>query len=184
VAANSAFSVRVATADDAVAIACIHNQGIADRIATFATEPRTVEQVAQQVPEKGERFPTVVVALEGQIIAWAAVGAYRDRASYAGVGAHSVDVDRSARGRDAGRIALDVLCRECAARGFWKLVSRIFPENEALKAVQNIVTYDDSAAIYHAQPEWISVVRRDIGGFAPILIAGEILDFYRLFRET
>jgi L-amino acid N-acyltransferase YncA len=130
VAANSGFTVRLATADDAVAIARIYNQGIAERIATFETEPRTAEQIAQQLTKNEERFSTVVVEEGGQVIAWAAVGSYRDRACYAGVGEHSVYVDGSFRGRGAGRVALDALCRECAARGFWKLVSRIFPENE------------------------------------------------------
>jgi L-amino acid N-acyltransferase YncA len=40
-----------------------------------------------------------------------------------------VYVSRAARGTGAGRAALDALCRAYAERGFWKLVSRIFPEN-------------------------------------------------------
>jgi L-amino acid N-acyltransferase YncA len=131
VAANSAFSVRVATANDAVAIARIHTTGIAQRIAMFATEPRTAEQVAQQLTEKGERFPTAVVELDGQVVAGAAVGSNRDRTWYAGIGEHSVDVDRFFRGRGARKVARDARCRACAARGLWKLVSRIFPEIEA-----------------------------------------------------
>src|SRR5215470_8964233 len=35
---------RLATVADAAAIAAIYNEGIADRIATFETEPRTAEQ--------------------------------------------------------------------------------------------------------------------------------------------
>jgi L-amino acid N-acyltransferase YncA len=38
----------------------IYNQGIEDRIATFETEPRTPDQIAKQLSEKGDRFPTVV----------------------------------------------------------------------------------------------------------------------------
>jgi phosphinothricin acetyltransferase len=37
--------IRRATSDDAAAIARIYNDGIADRIATFETEPRTEAQV-------------------------------------------------------------------------------------------------------------------------------------------
>ena len=40
-------------------------------------------------------------------------------------------VARSARGRGAGRLVLDALCSAYADRGFWKIVSRIFPENVA-----------------------------------------------------
>jgi phosphinothricin acetyltransferase len=45
------------------------------------------------------------------------------------VAEHSVYVARSARGTGAGRAALDALCRAYTERGFWKIVSRIFPEN-------------------------------------------------------
>ena len=46
-----------------------------------------------------------------------------------GRGRDSVYVARRARGTGAGRVALEGLCRAYAERGFWKIVSRIFPEN-------------------------------------------------------
>ena len=123
--------VRLARADDAAAIAAIYNEGIADRVATFETEPRTPEQIARQLADKGDRYPTVVVDRGGQIVAWAGAGSYRNRPAYAGVAEHSVYVARDARGTGAGRAALEGLIREYAQRGFWKIVSRIFPENTA-----------------------------------------------------
>jgi phosphinothricin acetyltransferase len=126
---------RLATADDADAIARIHTQGIAERIATFATAPRDPEQVVQQLARKGDRFPTVVIEYGGEVIAWASVGLYRDTPWYAGIGEHSVYVDPAFRGRGAGLAALDALCSACAERGYWKLVSRIFPENVASLAL-------------------------------------------------
>jgi phosphinothricin acetyltransferase len=128
---NTRLTSRVARTSDAEAIARIHNQGIDERIATFATEPRTAAQVAQQLVEKGEHFPTVVVELDGQVIAWASVSPYRATAWYAGIGEHSVYVDQQFRGNGAGLAALEALCEVAAGRGFWKLLSRIFPENTA-----------------------------------------------------
>jgi phosphinothricin acetyltransferase len=43
----------------------------------------------------------------------------------------SVYVARDARGTGAGRAAMDALVGECESRGIWKLLSRVFPENEA-----------------------------------------------------
>lgn len=123
------LATRHAVESDAEAIARIYNQGIAERIATFETAPRSPEQVAAQLREKGDRFPTIVVEEESRVVAWASVGTYRERPCYAGVGEHSVYVDRDFRSRGAGLIALDALTEACAAQGFWKLVSRIFPEN-------------------------------------------------------
>ena len=130
-----ALRVRLATTGDAAAIAAIYNDGIADRIATFETEPRTAEQLAKQLADKGDRFPTVVVERDGQIVAWASAGAYRARPAYAGVAEHSVYVARAARGTGAGKAALDALCQAYAERGFWKILSRIFPENTASLAL-------------------------------------------------
>ena len=133
--ANAPIGTRLATPADAPAIAAIYNEGIADRVATFETEPRTEAQLEAQLRDKGDRFPTVVAEREGRVVAWASAGPYRSRPAYAGVAEHSVYVARSARGTGAGRAALEALCRAYAERGFWKLVSRIFPENVASLAL-------------------------------------------------
>jgi phosphinothricin acetyltransferase len=126
-----ALRARLATKGDAAAIAEIYNEGIEERIATFETASRSARDVETQLAEKGDRFPTVVVERDGQVVAWASAGPYRARPAYAGVAEHSVYVARRARGAGAGRLALESLAREYEARGFWKLVSRIFPENAA-----------------------------------------------------
>ena len=41
------WNTRAATLADAAAIATIYNEGIADRIATFETEPRSAAQIAE-----------------------------------------------------------------------------------------------------------------------------------------
>ena len=132
---RASLQTRLATGADAAAIAAIYNEGIADRVATFETEPRTPDQLAKQLAEKGDRFPTVVVERDGRIVAWAGAGAYRSRPAYAGVAEHSVYVARAARGTGAGKAALEALCQAYAERGFWKIVSRIFPENTASLAL-------------------------------------------------
>lgn len=126
-----AILTRLAIPADAAAIAAIYNQGIEERIATFETDPRTPAQIAALLADRGERFPTVVVERDGRVVAWAGAGPYRSRPAYTGVAEHSVYVARAARGTGAGRAALDALCRAYAKRGFWKIVSRIFPENVA-----------------------------------------------------
>jgi L-amino acid N-acyltransferase YncA len=121
--------IRLATAADAAAIARIYNEGIDDRIATFETEHRSPEQIAATLHARGDRYPSVVLEERDTVIAWAGAGPYRERPAYAGVAEHSVYVARAARGRGAGRVTLEGLCRAYAERGFWKLVSRILSEN-------------------------------------------------------
>jgi len=126
---------RLADLADALAIARIYNDGIDDRVATFETEPRTAEDIARGLRERTPRWPTVVVERDGRVIAWASASEYRPRACYAGVAEFSVYVARDARGTGAGRAAMDALVVECESRGVWKLVSRVFPENEASRTL-------------------------------------------------
>jgi phosphinothricin acetyltransferase len=46
-----------------------------------------------------------------------------------------VYVARNARGRGAGRLALEALVAAAKAAGFWKLLSRIFVDNAASRAL-------------------------------------------------
>lgn len=124
---------RPARPADAGAVARIYTEGIEDRLATFETQPRTEDDVR---PWFDEGFPLVVVEDEGEVVAWASAPPYsRERDVYGGVAEFSVYVARAARGRGAGRVAMEALLAEAEARGLWKLVSRIFPENQASLAL-------------------------------------------------
>jgi L-amino acid N-acyltransferase YncA len=120
---------RTATIGDSVEIAAIYNQGIAERIATFETEPRRPEDVTAWLEA---RHPVVVVADEnGKVQGFAAAFPYRTRPCYTGVKEFSVYVSSTARRRGVGLLALAELERLCAMGGAWKLLSRVFVENEA-----------------------------------------------------
>jgi phosphinothricin acetyltransferase len=75
------------------------------------------------------QHPIVVVETENRVIAFASTSAYRSRACYAGVAEFSVYVAREARGRGAGRLAMEALIDKAKQAGFWKLLSRVFVEN-------------------------------------------------------
>ena len=129
------LTARPARLDDAASIARIYNDGIEDRVATFETDRRSPADIAAVLEEKLDTHPAVVVEREVDVIAFAWVGPYRDRPCYAGIGEFSVYVAREARGAGAGRVALAALLAACEARGFWKLVSRVFPENSASRGL-------------------------------------------------
>ena len=129
------LATRPARLSDAAAIAQIYNQGIEERIATFETEPRSPDQIAAVLTERGDRYPTIVAERAGIVLAWAGTGPYRSRPCYDGVAEFSVYTERAARGTGAGRAALLGLIQACAERGFWKLVSRVFPENTASRSL-------------------------------------------------
>ncbi len=124
--------VRPAVPDDAAAIAEIYNQGIEDRVGTFETRLRTAEDIRGWFDGV---HPVVVAETDGQIVAWASTSVYRPRECYAGIAEFSVYVRREARGQGAGRVVLAALIEAAGAAGFWKLVSRVFVENTASRAL-------------------------------------------------
>ncbi|OFW43345.1 MAG: GNAT family N-acetyltransferase [Acidobacteria bacterium RIFCSPLOWO2_12_FULL_67_14b] len=126
------LTARAASTDDAPILAQIYNEGIEDRVGTFETRPRTVDEVRAWF----DGHPLVVVEAEGRgVIAFASTSTYRARECYAGIAEFSVYVARSQRGKGAGRVAMQALIAAAARAGIWKLVSRIFVENAASRAL-------------------------------------------------
>lgn len=126
------LTARAASLADAEAIAAIYNQGIADRVGTFETDPRTKDQIESWFDGQ---HPIVVVEDGGKVVAFASTSSYRSRPCYAGIAEFSVYVARDHRGTGAGRLAMAALLDAAQAAGYWKLISRIFPENTASRAL-------------------------------------------------
>ena len=128
------LTIRHAGPSDAPTIADIYNEGIVDRSATFETQPRTADDILGRLAD-GERFPMLVAVEEGVVRGWAALSVYRSRPCYAGIAEFSIYLDRAARGRGVGRQLLAALIDAARDRGYWKLVSRVFPFNTASRAL-------------------------------------------------
>lgn len=126
------LSARAASPGDIPAIANIYNDGIADRVGTFETRPRSHDDVRAWFDGV---HPIVVVEDAGEVMAFAATSTYRTRDCYAGIAEFSVYVSRASRGQGAGRVAMEALIQAAAAAGFWKLLSRIFIENTASRTL-------------------------------------------------
>jgi L-amino acid N-acyltransferase YncA len=132
---------RAATLADAAAIAAIYNEGIADRIATFETEPRSAGQIAEWFT--GRQVVIVAQTAETGPVAFAASFPYSARACYAGIGEFSVYVRRDYRGRGAGRAVLAALIEAATAAGLHKLTCRVFPENAASRVLLKGLGFDE-----------------------------------------
>lgn len=155
------IQIRPAVAADAPAIAAIYNQGIAERSSTFEIVPRSAQDIVQRLGEI-ERHPLLVaVDATDAVIGWAGLGNYRPRDCYAGIGEFSVYLDAQARGRGVGRQLLEALIDAARTRGYWKLLSRIFPFNTASRALCRSVGFRE-VGVYekHGQLEgrWLDVV--------------------------
>jgi L-amino acid N-acyltransferase YncA len=153
--------VRNATFDDAGAIAEIYNQGIEDRVATYETEPRSAEEQQAWLQAIAGRYPAVVAQIGAEIVGWAGAGPYRTRECYRGIGEFSMYVRRDRRGQGVGDMLVAALIIEAERFGLWKLLSRIFPFNEASRALcrkhgfREVGVYEKHARL---DGRWLDVV--------------------------
>jgi L-amino acid N-acyltransferase YncA len=123
------LKARPVRREDAAAITEIYNEGIEDRLATFETEPRTPADIEAWFDD-AYVFVSVIEP-SGEVVGFALAHPYSERSCYRGIGAFSVYVRRSRRGRGVGQVAMVALIEASRAGGLWKLYSRIFPENRA-----------------------------------------------------
>jgi L-amino acid N-acyltransferase YncA len=153
--------VRNATLDDTAAIAEIYNQGIEDRIATYETELRSAEEQQTWLRSVAGRYPAVVAHIDDEIVGWAGAGPYRTRECYRGIGEFSMYVRRDWRGSGVGDLLVGALISEAERLGLWKLLSRIFPFNEASRALcrkhgfREVGVYEKHARL---DGRWLDVV--------------------------
>ena len=164
-------AVRPAIRDDAAAVAAIYNEGIRGRGATFETVERTPTDVlawfaAASSDEGAPAHPFLVaVDTDGSVAGWVRASTYRSRACYTGIGEFSVYVAATARGRHVGDALMAAFVPACAAAGLWKLVSRIFPENAASRALcarhgfREVGTYEKHAQLDGAWRDVVIVER-------------------------
>ena len=149
--------MRAAIASDAARIAAIYNEGIEDRVATFQTVPRGEADILGWITKD---YP-LLVAGDDVVKAFAVAQPYRVAPYYDGVREFSVYVARGGRGQGYGKLALSALFDVVRARGWWKLVSRVFPENIASRKLLGSLDFRE-VGIYekHGQldGQWRDVV--------------------------
>ena len=154
-ASDPRVTIRAATEADAESVAAIYNEGIRGRMATYETTERTGADVRAWL---GGRHPFLVAerTTEGApaaVVGWVRGSSYRPRACYDGVGEFSVYVASSARGERVGDALLGAFIPACTRAGLWKVLSRIFPENAASRALcarhgfREVGTYEKHAKL-------------------------------------
>ena len=163
----AAFEIRNGCARDAAAIADIYNQGIRERTSTFETRERTAAEVEAWFA--GAAYPIMVATRADRVIAWIAASQYRARECYRGIAEYSVYVDERARGSGVGSALLAAFLPVLEQAGYWKVLSRIFPENAASRALcrrhgfREVGIYERHAQLDGAWRD-VLIVERLLGG--------------------
>ena len=131
----SRYHIRLATPDDADAIARIYNQGIEDRVATLETELRTPDERRRWMADRSPNHPVIVADVPAPadaaatVVGWGSLNVFNPRAAYRFVADFSIYIERGWRGKGVGHALLERLVTLAREHGFHKMVLSAFPTN-------------------------------------------------------
>ena len=123
--------IRRASTSDAPAITAIYNEAVANSVATFDTEAKTIDDRRSWLESHDDRHPVVVADSGGEVVGWAALTAWSDRAAYRGTGETTLYIDAAHRGQRIGTMLLEALTVIAREQDFHTLIARITDGGDA-----------------------------------------------------
>lgn len=124
---TSAVQIRAMNEHDAEVVRDIYLEGIATRMATFATEaPPADELLSRWLSE--HRW---IAEADGRVAGWASLSPVSTRDCYRGVAETQVYVSEASRGKRVGHALLNHLVAAADDAGLWTLQAQIFSNNRA-----------------------------------------------------
>ena len=125
------FTVREATEADVPAILEIYNDAILNTIATFDTEPQTLEEKLAWLRETVHPYAVLVAERGGEVVGWASLRRFRQKAAYRYTAENSVYVRKDCFGEGIGAALMRRLVEVGAANGFHTIIAGIAGDNPA-----------------------------------------------------
>ncbi len=131
------ITIRLATSGDAAAIAEIYNREVTETTATFDLVPRTVESQRAWLAARAGAFAAIVGVdpASRQVVAFASLSPYKERAAYSTTVENSIYVHRDFGGRGVGKQLLTHLIGVARESGFHSMIARIEASSDASRAL-------------------------------------------------
>lgn len=122
---------------DAAAILEIYNREVMQTTATFDLVPRTLEQQQEWIAARSGAFAAIVAvdAETRQVVGFASLSPYKERAAYRTTVEDSIYVHRDFGGRGIGKTLLSRLVDIARESGFHAIIGRIEAGGDASRAL-------------------------------------------------
>ena len=124
------LQIREAGISDLPGITEIYNEAVLNGVATFDTEIKTIENRREWLAQHGGKHPVLVAMIDNEMVGWASLTRYSDRAAYDGTAEVSVYIHANHRAQGIGSILFAHLIKEAELLGLHYLISRITQGNE------------------------------------------------------
>lgn len=129
---DAAVALRIATMEDAAAVAAIYGHHVLNGTATYDIDPPTVSDMRAKLAHKLELgWPFLVAEVSGKVVGYSHATQFRDRAAYAFACEDSIYVHPEWVGRGIGKRLLQQLCECAEARGFRQMIAVVGGAEEA-----------------------------------------------------
>lgn len=126
----SEIAIREAGMSDIPAITEIYNEAILNGVATFDTETKTIENRMEWFKQHDGKHPVLVSVYQTEVVAWASLSRWSDRAAYDGTAEVSVYVHKDYRSLGIGSALFKYLVEMAETLGLHYLLSRITQGND------------------------------------------------------
>jgi len=124
------LTIRKAAMKDLGAITEIYNEAVLKTVATFDTEPKTVEEQKPWFESHDSRHPILVAEQDDAIVGWASLSKWSDRCAYSDTAEISVYVKEERRRKGTGKKLLQEILDQGQKVGLHTVVARIAESNE------------------------------------------------------
>ena len=124
-------SIRLASADDAAAIAAIYAPYCQQSVISFEESAPTADEIAARIARIGAERPWIVLEDDAAIVGYAYAGAHHERASYRWSVSTAIYVGGGYARRGAGRALYSTLFEVLRQLGYYKATAGITLPNAA-----------------------------------------------------
>jgi phosphinothricin acetyltransferase len=124
------MKIRPAMLNDLDEITKIYNEAILETVATFDTQPKTMDEQEEWFEGHGSKNPILVAEQDGTIVGWASLGNYSTRCAYSDTAEISLYVKKEYQGKGFGTKLMDRLIEEGEKAGLHAVIARITEGNK------------------------------------------------------
>ena len=129
------LSLRLAAVSDAEAIRTIYNLEVTSATSTFDLVPRSRADQEAWLEARSGAFSAVVAVDADDVVGFASLSPYKERAAYRTTVEDSVYVRRDRSGQGIGRLLLDHIVDVARTSGFHAVMARIEAGGAASRAL-------------------------------------------------
>ncbi|TBL73343.1 GNAT family N-acetyltransferase [Paenibacillus thalictri] len=136
------YNIRKATVADVPGITEIYNEAIANTVATFDTETKTVDNREVWFHGHGPKHPVLVAVQDAKVLGFASLNPYSDRQAYENTVELSLYIHADHRGQGIGKALMEQVLEAGREAGLHTVLSRIVAGNDSSIHLHEVFGFD------------------------------------------